>query len=227
MSSSSTCFHSDIILFYKYFSTSIHEKLSKDNEAADSILKFIENLCHKFSLRGRLIFASEGINGTLSGLDKECLMRFVSNMEQFSFMDVKLFCDIDWKWSQATSQTLVFPDLYVAKSKEIVSSGNAINLEELSKFKGKHLSPHEFHSIIGAKDNKKEIVLIDVRNTFEHAIGHFETPSGGKAIDPSMVTFSTFDSSFCAKNASTLQDKKVLMYCTGGIRYVKQNDCFY
>jgi len=102
---------------------------------------------------------------------------------------------------------------------------------------------------------KKEVVLIDVRNTFEHAIGHFIHPtfsttrgdsskndgavddkdtkaatttttttteaSPTPAINPNTVTFSHFDSTFCSRNSESLKDKKVLMYCTGGIRCVK------
>eukprot|EP00804_Cyclotella_cryptica_P001299 CCRYP_017906-RA/>CCRYP_017906-RA protein AED:0.35 eAED:0.35 QI:0/-1/0/1/-1/1/1/0/717 len=109
------------------------------------------------------------------------------------------------------------------------------------------------------KAKKKEVVLVDVRNTFEHAIGHFIHPHSntiiphtcttGKdpsstnttgntkedlslmqrssnsaptpAINPNTVTFSHFDSNFCSKYSNVLKDKKVLMYCTGGIRCVK------
>ncbi|KAL7449017.1 hypothetical protein ACHAWC_001123, partial [Mediolabrus comicus] len=118
------------------------------------------------------------------------------------------------------------------------------------------------------KKERKEVVLIDVRNTFEHAIGHFVHPhlttanngsgvsledndnnidgnnEGNKnqeapttssssnnhrnqqqqpkpAINPNTVTFSHFDSTFCSQYSESLKDKKVLMYCTGGIRCVK------
>lgn len=101
---------------------------------------------------------------------------------------------------------------------------------------------------------KKEVVLIDVRNTFEHAVGHFLHPhsnalapndssgdakgarnesnntdnnasdmiaSPTPALNPNTVTFSHFDQTFCSKFSDALKDKKVLMYCTGGIRCVK------
>jgi predicted sulfurtransferase len=126
------------------------------------------------------------------------------------------------------------------------------------------LSPQEFHQALQEgwdndtidnidNDNKKprkEMVVIDVRNTFEHAIGRFQisttsttnstitsitngenkngsttskphVPHAHSAIQPEMVTFSTFDSNFCAKQADYLKDKKVLLYCTGGIRCEK------
>lgn len=117
------------------------------------------------------------------------------------------------------------------------------------------------------QQQKKEVVLIDVRNTFEHAIGHFIHPTSSAlldtnntqrsdeskngqvedmndastikatttttaaatltadsptpAINPNTVTFSHFDSTFCSQYSESLKDKKVLMYCTGGIRCVK------
>eukprot|EP00986_Skeletonema_menzelii_P021176 scaffold33469_cov177-Skeletonema_menzelii.AAC.2 len=89
------------------------------------------------------------------------------------------------------------------------------------------------------EQTKKEVVLIDVRNTFEHAIGHFIHPTTTTttsrvptldnttgtlptpAINPNTVTFSHFDSTFCSQNSESLKDKKVLMYCTGGIRCIK------
>jgi predicted sulfurtransferase len=64
-------------------------------------------------------------------------------------------------------------------------------------------------------DRRRPIALIDVRNTFEHNIGHFVHPgTGEKAMDPQMVTFSSFDK-FCEEHAEELKYHKVLMYCTG------------
>ena len=69
---------------------------------------------------------------------------------------------------------------------------------------------------------EENVVLIDVRNTFEHEIGHFVNPKTAEhALNPNVVAFSNFDSTFCAKHASSLKDKKVLMYCNGGIRCEK------
>ena len=131
--------------------------------------------------------------------------------------------------------------------------------------------PLKKHKVDDTK-KQKEVVLIDVRNTFEHAIGHFIHPtfsttrgdssrndstarsdsskndsvvdvkdkddtsttkattttpttmteaSPTPAINPNTVTFSHFNSTFCSQNSESLKDKKVLMYCTGGIRCVK------
>ena len=83
---------------------------------------------------------------------------------------------------------------------------------------------------------REQMVVIDVRNLFEYAIGHFvhsspltnENDSYSDEIDgenqvKKETINSSFDKSFCEKNAESLKDKKVLMYCTGGIRCEKAN----
>jgi len=105
----------------------------------------------------------------------------------------------------------------VCKVKEIVSSGGAVSVDELEGG-GRHLSPREFHDCISSHEN---VVMIDVRNTFEFDVGHFINPLNNQAAEnPGLVTFSSFDS-FCAKKENELREKKVLMYCTGGIRCEK------
>ncbi|KAL7433173.1 hypothetical protein ACHAXM_003518 [Skeletonema potamos] len=135
----------------------------------------------------------------------------------------RLFANIDWKISTTTNTSIdPFPDLKIQIVKEIVNTGGAINVDEIPLDTGKEISAEEFHntllqaqesnsvSMVAAGDadvkeedqpplkkqkliRSKEIVLIDVRNTFEHAIGHFIHPTSDR----------------------------VLMYCTGGIRCVK------
>jgi rhodanese-related sulfurtransferase len=74
-----------------------------------------------------------------------------------------------------------------------------------------HLSPAEFHAAL----NEPNVVVIDVRNKNEYEIGHFEN-----AVNPSTRTFAEFPR-FVQNNLSNFKDKKVLMYCTGGIRCEK------
>ena len=210
--------HTSIILFYKYFGSNVIHGLRDREEDVQTILDFIKHTCQELGLRGRILFASEGINGTLSG-DSDILGCFIKKVEGFQYNGENLFSSIDWKCSKVESHSGSFPDLYISIVKEVVNSGNTVDATNLDEYGGKHLTPEEFHNIIAeGNNNSKEIVLIDVRNTYEYAIGHFEAPSGVKAINPSMITFSTFDSTFCAKNEDYLKDKKVLTYCTGGIR---------
>jgi predicted sulfurtransferase len=189
-----------------------------------------------------VLLSIEGINGTLSAKDSGTLERYIASMEAFDLIGgcgvpdtssdgnaehssdyrvaSKIYSEIDWKMSQVDDDTQEpFPDLKVCVVDEIVSTGGTVHVDEIIQEGGQHLSPLEFHEAIRQNQN---IVLIDVRNTFEWDVGHFVNPSTQEdAISPEMVTFSSFDSTFCAKHSERLRDKKVLMYCTGGIRCEK------
>jgi predicted sulfurtransferase len=138
-----------------------------------------------------------------------------------------LFSGIDWKESstqnaqnQEGAYTLEpFPDMKVAVVTEIIASGSKISAEDIANHGGTHMSPREFQKAMIENPNA---VLVDVRNTFEYNIGHFFHPiTHASAINPHTTVFSTFDSVFCKRQAESLRDKKVLMYCTGGIRCEK------
>jgi len=205
-------------------------------------------------MKGRILLAREGINGSLSASSEGILNQYINEMEQFNLLEALsghttsvntdlekesgfLFRSIDWKKSQghellSTSVKSPFPDLKISIQKEIVSTGGAITVSDLEEYGGSHLTPTEFHEVLlsnqknasktfAGNDDNNSIVLIDVRNTFEYAIGRFSDGNDNDAMNPVMTNFSSFDTSFCAKKAQELKDKKVLMYCTGGIRCEK------
>jgi predicted sulfurtransferase len=148
-------------------------------------------------------------------------------------IDLRIFRDVDYKLSYESSSKPLFPDLKISIVKEIVSTSGLVDVHDVPLETGKHLTPEEFHEILEesklskssppeeSSQQPKEIALIDVRNTFEHDIGYFVDPkTNTKAIDPETTTFSSFDK-FCERNADELRNKKVMMYCTGGIRCEK------
>jgi UPF0176 protein len=227
-----------VILFYKYFVPSECPSLLQEHSDffVDKLHEFQKDLCSRLELKGRLLLSGEGINGTLSGHNREIIQKYIDAMTSFDLhrdfsvpenvmiaesdaSKGRLFKNVDWKESSVDEGIQeLFPDMKISIVKEIVSTGGLVRVEEIPKSTGKHLSPTEFHKAL-VEDDVKEVVLIDVRNTFEHDIGYFVTPKTGEpALNPEMVTFSSFDSNFCAQNAENLKDKKVLMYCTGGIR---------
>lgn len=228
--------HSVVVLFYKYFIVDSTPLAQKFKEVYTEKLRQHQlQLCTRLQLRGRVLLSCEGINGTVSAKDSNTLDVYISEMNAFDLirdieMDndaasdfegcAKLYEEIDWKKSTVDDGTPEpFPDLKISVVNEIVSTGGVLNVQEIPQFGGQHLSPREFHDTI---QNNENVVLIDVRNTFECSIGHFVNPHTGKAaINPQMVSFSAFDSTFCSKKAAELRDKKVLMYCTGGIRCEK------
>ena len=213
--------HESIVLFYKYFLPPLEPPTQEEIEELHS---FLQKSCEEVKLKGRILLACEGINGTLSALDKETLVEFCTSLEESQ----NLLQKIDWKFSDNESPNEPFPDLKIAVVKEIVSTGNTVTIEDIPKYGGKHLTPIEFHKALEGDDHDgRETVVIDVRNTFEYNIGHFVPPAPQKMktrktelMNPEMVTFSSFNA-FCDKNVESLKDKKVLMYCTGGIRCEK------
>lgn len=222
MSQLSNKSHEVVVLFYKYF---VEDKVSY--QATKDLLSFLETLTKKLCMKGRVLLAEEGINGTLSAPTMNEMKSFIHEMETYQVApSIALFTDVDWKLSSIDhhiSQSQPFPDLKLSLVKEIVSTGGVITVDEIEKFGGKHLSPEEFHQCLldawsddtpaelddrGTK--RKEVVVIDVRNTFEHAIGNFQTEKR-RSMNPKMVTFSEFDAKFCAEQSEYLKDKKVMM----------------
>lgn len=212
----------------------------------DKLVAFFKSKCQRYRLKGRILVSSEGVNGTLSAKDMDTLDAFIEDMEQFELIrdcglpndegdeetknanslleqeyhnhqqkEHYLFQNVDWKKSSSDPDRLPepFPDLKVSIVKEIISSGGGVTVDEIPTHGGLHLDPQEFHRVLAEEPN---VVLIDVRNTFECEIGHFVNPQTYEAaIDPEIEKFSMFDYAFCAKEAEALKDKKVLMYCTG------------
>jgi predicted sulfurtransferase len=242
--------HSAVILYYKYFVPSETCQLLQKyaDYYVDKLLQHQVALCTRLGLKGRVLLSIEGINGSLSGENRSRLQDYMDTIDNFDLIrDCGLpeeeqqndnkgdlgpnenrnpYAGIDWKESSVNDNRVQpFPDLKISLVNEIVSTGGTVTVDDIPKFGGRHLTPEEFHNALMAEQQEesgKEIVLIDVRNTYEYDIGHFIDPKSQKpAVNPSTVTFSTFDSNFCAKYAGDLKDKKVLMYCTGGIRCEK------
>jgi len=127
----------------------------------------------------------------------------------------------DFKWSTVQSSEDLFPDLNVKLVKEIISTGGRMSSVKLDDTKKGYLTPEEWHEEIKKLNARKEgseesdTILIDCRNHKEYEIGHF---SG--AMDPNTKTFEQFPR-WVEQNRAGLESKRVLMYCTGGIRCEK------
>ena len=141
------------------------------------------------------------------------------------------------KWSVSSDSTTdddLFPDLNVKMVAELIGSGGIladINPNQVPADQRGYLTPAQWHERMQAlqqkdSNDKDDTVLIDCRNTKEVQIGNFG--SGTTAVvDPNTTTFQQFPQ-WVTQNTHKLQHKKVLMYCTGGIRcekssaYIKQ-----
>ncbi len=156
--------------------------------------------CLSLNLRGRIIVAKEGLNGTVSGLKEDCekYMHALHADSRFAKTDFK----VDYV------EKMAFKKLNVRVKDEIVySSLGYLNPSERT---GIHLEPSEFKKI---KD-QEDVVILDVRSNYEHKVGKFKN-----AITLDMENFREFPEKL--KVLEKYKDKKVVTYCTGGIKCEK------
>jgi len=164
---------------------------------------------NELDIRGTILLANEGINGTISGADQN-LMHFLEWLQS----DVRL-SDLDCKFSYHPEPP--FHRTKVKLKREIVTMG--VDGIDPNKVVGTYVDAQDWNELI----NDPETLLIDTRNEYEYGIGTFEN-----AINPSTETFREFPE-FIEQNLDPAQHKKVAMFCTGGIRcekasaYMKEN----
>lgn len=156
--------------------------------------------CIKNNLKGRIIISKEGINGTVSGLEKDC-KKYINELKSYS-----KFKDIEFKID--THYDHVFKKLNVRLKKEIVNSSlHYLNLKEKA---GEYIKPKDFRDI---KD-KENVVLVDVRSNYEHNQGTFKN-----AITFDIDNFRSFPDK--VDKIENYKNKKIITFCTGGIKCEK------
>jgi len=183
----------EIILFYKY--------VFIDNPEEVKISQ--EEICKRLALTGRCIVATEGINATFEGM-KEGIKEYVKEL-----IKDERFKNIHFKYSAGTGNA--FPKLSVKVRKEIVSLHLGVCDIDPNQITGIHLSPEELHQWI---KNGREFYIVDMRNAYEHKVGHFEN-----SIMPPIENFR--DLPAVVEQISHLKNKTVLTVCTGGVRCEK------
>lgn len=166
---------------------------------ASELQQSLKELCKAQQILGTLIVASEGINGTVSGSRQA-----IDVLHQFLL--AQGFDHMEYKESFAPEHT--FKRLKIKLKKEIVTLGVEVNPRETV---GTYLQPKEWHEFIQQPD----VIVIDTRNDYEYLTGTFEG-----AIDPQTKTFGEFPQ-YVAQHLKDAKDKKIAMFCTGGIRCEK------
>lgn len=153
------------------------------------------------NVQGTVILASEGFNGSLSGQEES--LRFIlaelSTMTGASDVNVKVNY-----WHLPA-----YDRLKIKIKKEIIALG--ISDLDVNGLKGEYIPPAQWDEFIA----DEEVAVIDVRNDYEVAVGSFEG-----AINPQTETFKQFVD-WAKNNQEQLQNKKIAMFCTGGIRCEK------
>ncbi len=159
--------------------------------------------CKSLGLKGRIIVADEGLNGTVSGTVDACreYMETLHKDERFAKTEFKVD-DVE---------ELSFVKMHCRYKAEIVHSGlRNPEIIDPNKETGVHLEPAEFE----AMKDRDDVVILDVRSNYEHQLGRFKN-----AVTLDIDNFRDFPSKI--NELAQYKDKKVLTYCTGGIKCEK------
>jgi len=163
--------------------------------------KPLRELMLDLDIKGTILLALEGLNGTISGQSKSInkLLDFLDKDGRFNQLEIKF----------SQSQKPPFKRLKVKLKKEIVTLGvTGIDPKESV---GTYVAPQDWNALISDPD----VVLIDTRNNYEYEIGSFKG-----AINPVTETFREFPE-YTKNNLEQYRHKKIAMFCTGGIRCEK------
>ncbi len=165
-----------------------------------------QTLARSLSLRGRVIIAEHGINGTLGG-DVKDLKAYIKETKTYAAFKKMVF-----KWSDGGRED--FPRLSVKVRPEIVTFGVADKIQVDANGivgGGKHLQPEQVHELVAEHGN--EVVFFDGRNAYEAAVGKFKD-----AVVPDVAHTRDFAAELQKSHYDAIKDKPVVTYCTGGIR---------
>lgn len=181
--------------------TNFYSFVAIDSAELDQVQATLETWGKELETSGLIILAPEGLNGTVSGT-KAAVMEYEGRLQQ-------RFPGATWPFKRAWSDRAPFPRFKVKQRPEIVTTGLSES-PSIDLAGETFLTPHEWHKTLSEED----VIVIDTRNWYETDLGKFKG-----AIDPRFDTFQQFPE--FVKNCGLPKDKKVLMYCTGGIRCEK------
>jgi UPF0176 protein len=161
--------------------------------------------CVRLGLKGSILLAAEGINGTVAGSD-EGIDALIEELRQGDLFAGRLD-RLELKFSRA--EAMPFGRMKVRLKREIVTLGDT-NADPIRRV-GTYVEPADWNALIAASDT----LVIDTRNAFEVALGTFEG-----AVDPDIKSFGQFKA-FAAERLDPVKHRKIAMFCTGGIRCEK------
>ncbi len=182
----------EVLLYYKYTTIEDPETFAQEHLA----------FCQELGLKGRILVAKEGINGTVSGLKKD------TAAYQKALQADSRFAGILFKVDEANEHA--FKKMFVRSRQEIVSLKLADDLNP-NETTGEYLSPRAFKAALLDEDT----VVIDARNDYEYDLGHFRG-----AIRPEIRNFRELPQ-WILEHKEEFMEKRVVTYCTGGIRCEK------
>jgi len=171
----------------------------------EAVRRELAELCCSVGLKGTLLLAHEGINGTIAGSNHaiESILAFIRRLPGFHDTEVKY----------SAAETMPFHRMKVRVKREIVTMGQP-EIDPLTGV-GHYVSPQDWNALISEPDT----IVIDTRNDYEVEVGSF-----AGAIDPKTTSFRDFPAWFRAERErllGTVDKPKIAMFCTGGIRCEK------
>ncbi|SHI70951.1 UPF0176 protein [Palleronia salina] len=168
-------------------------------EDPDALRPALRALAEAHGVRGSILVAGEGVNGTIAGPRDgiEAVIAHIRAWPGCAGMEVK----------ESHAETMPFGRLKVRLKREIVTLGAPVDPDRV----GQYVPPSAWNDVISAPD----VAVIDTRNAYEVAMGSF-----AGAIDPGTEAFGDFPA-WWAENAERLRGKRIAMFCTGGIRCEK------
>ena len=180
-----------VIAFYSFFDISNPKKLKEEINLFFLLKK----------IKGSILVSKEGLNGTITVTQKK-------EKNTINYLISLGVSNENIKISNYSGQE-IFKEFKIKLKNEIVTSDFGLNISEVKQ--SKFIQPNDWDKFI----NKKDVKIIDTRNNYEYKIGHFKN-----AINPKIDTFKEFNE-FIKTNKDQFQNKKVAIYCTGGIRCEK------
>jgi UPF0176 protein len=186
-----------ILLYYKFAPIS-------DPEA---VKLWQKTLSESLNLRGRILISKQGLNGTVGG-DMDDLKAYIKATKTYP-----AFKDVVFKWSDGSRED--FPRLSVKTRRELVGFKNSDDEFEVDEKGvvggGVHLKPRQVHELV--EQFGDDVIFFDGRNEHEAKIGKFKN-----AIVPNTNTSRDFIAELESDKYDDIKDKKIVTYCTGGIR---------
>jgi len=160
--------------------------------------------CQDLDIKGRIIIAHEGINGTISGTEKNC-----NNFKKWLKLLINI-TEIDFKETKVPRHT--FDKLSIKIKNNIIKMGCMVDTVIST---GIHLKPNEFKTMM----NQEDTIVVDFRSRMEHKLGKFKNAVTFDVDNMYDIPKITNSHDFFINNEN--KNKKILTYCTGGIKCKK------
>ncbi len=173
-------------------------------EDPDDLRGPLADVANAHGVRGTLLIAPEGINGTIAGT-REGIDAVLSHIRGLPGC-----AELEWK--ESTASEMPFNRMKVRLKREIVTMGQP-QVDPTASV-GRYVDPEDWNALISRDD----VAVIDTRNDYEVAIGTFKG-----ADDPETKSFGEFPD-WWKRNHNRYAGKKIAMFCTGGIRCEKSTN---